>query len=84
MEDLYEKINGWVQVHPNYGYLIVAALLLFWLFGVIRGWKWTYETNTWKANTLREMFGEKGYRIGVGVLLVVALACVFYLYLATD
>lgn len=39
MEDLYEKINGWVQVHPNYGYLIVAALLLFWLFGVIRGWK---------------------------------------------
>lgn len=84
MKNLYEKISVWVQAHPNYGYLIVAVLLLFWLFGVIRGWRWTYETSTWKANTLREMLGEKGYRIGVGVLLVVVLACVVYLYLATD
>lgn len=81
MEYLSGKISEWVQSHPQNGYLIIAGILLFWLFGVIMGWKWTYETNTWKENTLREIFGGKGYRIGVGVLLGVALACVVYLYL---
>lgn len=89
--DLYEKINELaerfnerVQEHPHYGYLIVAGLLLFWLFGVIMGWKWTYESSTWKQNTLREMLGEKGYRIGVGVLLAIALAAVLYLFFSTE
>lgn len=84
MDNLFEKISDWVQAHSGYGYLIVAGLLLFWLFGVIMGWKWTYESSTWKQNTLREMLGEKGYRIGVGVLLSIMLACVIYLYLTTN
>lgn len=84
MDNLFEKLNDWVQAHPENGYLIVAGLLLFWLFGVIMGWKWTYESSTWKQNTLKEMLGEKGYRIGVGVLLAIALAAVLYLFFSTE
>lgn len=83
MDNLFEKLNDWVQAHPRYGYLIVAGLLLFWLFGVIMGWKWTYQSSTWKQNTLREMLGEKGYRIGVGVLLAFALALALNMFFST-
>lgn len=82
--ELYDKISEWVQAHPRNGYLIAAGLLLFWLFGVIMGWKWTYGANTWKENTLRKILGEKGYRIGVGVILIIALATTIFLYLITD
>lgn len=89
--DAYEYVNEWmgqlsqwVMAHPHRGLLIVAGLLLFWLFGLIRGWKWTYESNTWKENTLRSWLGEKGYRIGVGVVLCVALACTLSLFFATG
>lgn len=84
MDNLFEKLNDWVQAHPENGYLIVAGLLLFWLFGVIMGWKWTYESSTWKQNTLKEMLGEKGYRIGVGVLLAIALAAALYLFFSAE
>lgn len=43
--ELYDKISEWVQAHPRNGYLIAAGLLLFWLFGVIMGWKWTLADN---------------------------------------
>lgn len=85
--NLYERISELlacfherIQENPRYGSLICIAILSFWLFGVICGWKWTYATSTWNQNTLRKMLGEKGYRIGVGVLLAIALTAVLYLF----
>lgn len=89
--DLYEKINELVerfnervQEHPHYGYLIVIALLSFWLFDVIMGWKWTYQSSTWKQNTLKEMLGEKMYRICVGAILAIALALALNLFFSAE
>ena len=38
-----ELLSGIMPENPHYGYLIAAAVLLFWLIGVICGWKWTYS-----------------------------------------
>ena len=84
MNEPFDLFNDWMQAHPHYGYLIAAVILAFWLLGVILGWKWTYESSTWKENTLREMLGDKGYRIGVGVLLAIALYCALSLFVHAD
>lgn len=73
INELLERFHGRIQENPRYGYLICIVIVSFWLFGVICGWKWTYATSTWNRNTLREMLGEKMYRICLGVLLLVAL-----------
>ena len=78
--EFLDKINDWGQEHPENGYLIVAGLLAFWLFCVIMGWKWAYRGHSAKSNWLRELLGETMYRICVGVLLTIALACTLYLY----
>lgn len=73
MNGLVNQFNDWMHTHPHYGYLLAAIIAAFWLLGIILGWKWTYESSTWKENTLREMLGERGYRIGVGVLVAIIL-----------
>ncbi len=84
MDELINKHMEWVTSHPRHGYLIVAVLLLFWLFGVIRGWKWTYEPNTWGRQLIQEIFGKTMCRICTGILLVIALICVAYLYFTAE
>jgi len=85
MNELFDNSVDWVYAHPRYGYLIAGVLLLFWLFGVIRGWKWTYKSRgSWGENTIREIFGERGWRFCVGALLVVALAASLYLFFSAD
>lgn len=81
-EDLNLNIDdkNMVQSHPENGYLIVAGLLLLWLFGVIMGWKWTYQTNSWGQNTLREILGEGMYRFCIGAILAIAIGITLYLF----
>lgn len=81
--EFIDKINNWVQAHTGNGYLIAAGLLTLWLICVIIGWKWAYAGHSAKANALRELLGEKMYRICVGVLLAIALGCSLYLYTVT-
>lgn len=70
MEELIHPYIERIAANPRYGYFVAGSLLLFWLIGVICGWKWTYELSTWKENWIREPFGEGMMRIGVGLLLV--------------
>lgn len=82
--DFFDKINEWVESHPGNGYLIVAGLLILWLFGVIMGWKWTYETNSLGQNTLREILGNGMYRICIGAILAIAIGISLYLFSVTG
>ncbi len=82
--EFLDKINDWVQTHPENGYLIASGLLTLWLICVIIGWKWAYVGHSAKANALRELLGDKMYRICVGVLLAIALGCSLYLYTVTG
>ena len=78
--DFFDKLNNWVQGHPGNGYLIVAGLLTLWLFGVIMGWKWTYEANSWKQIALREILGAGMYRFCIGAILAISIGITLYLY----
>lgn len=80
----YSWVKETVLTHPGNGYLIVAGLLTLWLFGVIMGWKWTYEANSWKQNTLREMLGAGMYRFCIGAILAVSIGITLYLYFITE
>lgn len=81
---MLDKINDWVSAHPENGYLVVAVLLAFWLLGVIIGWKWAYESNSWNQNFLRDLLGPGMYRICIGVILAVAVGISLYLYSVTG
>lgn len=84
MEEFIHPYIERIAANPRYGYFVAGSLLLFWLIGVICGWKWTYELSTWKENWIRETFGEGMMRIGVGLLLVIALVALVVLYLLTS
>lgn len=80
-----ELLSGIMPENPHYGYLIAAAVLLFWLIGVICGWEWTYSRpGSYRGNFLLDLLGPKTYRLVLGVFLVVMLALVLYLFVRTE
>ena len=80
-----ELLSGIMPENPHYGYLIAAAVLLFWLIGVICGCKWTYSRpGSYRGNFLLDLLGPKTYRLVLGVFLVVMLALVLYLFVRTE
>lgn len=79
-----ELLSGIMPENPHYGYLIAAAVLLFWLIGVISGWEWTYSRpGSYRGNFLLDLLGPKTYRLLLGAFLVVMLALVLYLFVCT-
>ncbi len=71
--------------NPHYGYLIAAAVLLVWLVGIIRGWKWTYSRpGSYRGNFLLNLLGPKTYRFFLGAILVIMLILVFYLFFTSG
>lgn len=80
-----ELLSGIMPENPHYGYLIAAAVLLFWLIGVICGWEWTYSRpGSYRGNFLLDLLGPKTYRLVLGAFLVVMLALVLYLFVCTK
>lgn len=80
-----ELLSGIMPENPHYGYLIAAAVLLFWLIGVICGWEWTYSRpGSYRGNFLLDLLGPKTYRLVLGAFLVVMLVLVLYLFVCTK
>ena len=78
-------LPGLLPDNPHYGYLIAAAVLLVWLVGIIRGWKWTYSRpGSYRGNFLLNLLGPKTYRFFLGAILVLMLILVFYLFFTTG
>lgn len=47
LSEISDAVNGnvelffeWMKSHPRYALLFVVALLIFWLIGMLRRWKW--------------------------------------------
>ena len=47
LTEISDAVNGnlelffeWMKSHPRYALLFVAALLIFWLIGMLCRWKW--------------------------------------------
>lgn len=80
-----EWLSGIMPGNPRYGYLIAAAVLLFWLIGVVCGWKWTYSRpGSYRGDFLLDLLGPGTYRLVLGVFLVVMLALVLYLFVRAE
>ena len=73
----------YLRDNPKYGLLVAMLLGILYLIGIILNWKWTLLPGSSGDLTQMwiEMFGEKVVRFGKGVMVVLLLACLFYLYL---
>ncbi|WP_302382615.1 immunity 17 family protein [uncultured Alistipes sp.] len=81
----YKFLSGFISETPHYGYLVAAAVLLFWLIGVICGWEWTYSRpGSYRGNFLLDLLDPRTYRLVLGVFLVVILALVLYLFVCAK
>ena len=83
INDFFGRVFSFLQAHPKYGLPVAILLAGIHLLGLIRNWKWTLLpsgasdcTELWI-----EIFGEKAVRIGKGVMAVLLIVCLFYLFL---
>lgn len=74
-----------IQEEPRYGYLVAAGILLFWLIGVICGWKWTYSRpGSPRGNYWMNLLGPRTFRFWLGVILAITIGCTLYLFSITG
>ncbi|MDD7511155.1 MAG: immunity 17 family protein [Peptostreptococcaceae bacterium] len=61
----------------HYQYVLIAVGLLF-LIGAIRDWKWVYQAtsgNKARHAFIFEVWGEKGYRVFIGICGLILAIC---------
>lgn len=83
INDFFSRAFSFLQAHPKYGLPVAILLAGIYLLGLIRNWKWTLLPSGASDRTARwiELFGEKAVRIWKGVLAVLLIVCLFYLFL---
>ena len=79
----FERVFDYLGDNPKYGLPVAMLLDILYLIGIILNWKWTLIPRSDSDHTQRwiEIYGEKTVRFGKGVMAVLLLACLFYLYL---
>lgn len=79
----FGRLFDYLRDNPKYGLLVAMLLVILYLIGLILNWKWTLLPGSSSDFTQMwiEMFGEKAVRLGKGVIAVLLLACLSYLYL---
>ena len=83
INDFFGRVFDYLRDNPKYGLLVAMLLGILYLIGIILNWKWTLLPGSSGDLTQMwiEMFGEKAVRFGKGVMVVLLLVCLFYLYL---
>ncbi len=83
INDFFGRVFDYLRDNPKYGLLVAMLLGTLYLIGIILNWKWTLLPGSSGDLTQMwiEIFGEKAVRFGKGVMAVLLLACLFYLYL---
>ena len=83
INDFFGHVFDYLRDNPKYGLLVAMLLGILYLIGIILNWKWTLLPGSSGDRTQMwiEMFGEKAVRFSKGVMVVLLLVCLFYLYL---
>ncbi len=83
INDFFGRVFDYLRDNPKYSLLVAMLLGTLYLIGIILNWKWTLLPGSSGDRTQMwiEMFGEKAVRFGKGVMVVLLLVCLFYLYL---
>lgn len=79
----FERVFDYLGDNPKYGLPVAMLLDILYLIGIILNWKWTLLPSSSSDRTQKwiELFGEKAVRFGKGVMAVLLLACLFYIYI---
>lgn len=79
----FGRVFDYLRDNPKYGLLVAMLLVILYLIGIILNWNWTLLPGSSSDFTQMwiEMFGEKAVRLGKGVIAILLLACLSYLYL---
>lgn len=79
----FGRLFDYLRDNPKYGLLVAMLLVGIYLLGLILNWKWTLLPGSSGDFTQMwiDMFGEKVVRIGKGVLAVLLMLCLYYLWL---
>ena len=83
INDFFGRVFDYLRDNPKYGLLVAMLLGILYLIGIILNWKWTLLPGSSSDFTQMwiEIFGEKAVRLGKGVMAVLLLTCLSYLYL---
>ena len=76
-----ELFFEWMKSHPRYALLLAAALLIFWLIGMSRRWKWALH---WQNNSKLWFFDdcslETRRRVQIGLVTIAITACMILFF----
>ena len=76
------ELFEWAQAYPKFGLMFVAALLLFWLTGLVLRWEWALH---WQNNGKMWIFDdckpETKRRIQIFLVIVALLADMMLFFL---
>lgn len=76
-----ELFFEWMKSHPRYALLLAAALLIFWLIGMSRRWKWALH---WQNNSKLWFFDdcslETRHRVQIGLVTIAITACMILFF----
>ena len=79
----FGRVFDYLRDNPKHGLFVAMALVGLYLLGLILNWKWTLLSSSSSDFTQMwiEMFGEKAVRFGKGVIAVLLLVCLLYIYI---
>lgn len=82
LNDFFGKLFAYLREHPQYGLLVAILLVILYLIGLIFDWKWTLlpSGNSDFTQMWIDMFGRNAVRFMKGVLAVLLLLALVYLY----
>lgn len=83
MDNVSEKIDRWLDEHPDYAFLIFIGAFLFVLLGIILNWKWAWEPRTSVGWELVDTLGERTYRFWKGVFMAILIIILVVIYCTT-
>ena len=80
----FGRVFDYLRDNPKYGLFVAMALVALYLLGLILNWKWTLLPGSFSDFTQMwiEIFGEKAVRFGKGVIAVLLLVCLLYIYIS--
>ena len=83
MYNVSGKIDKRLGKYPEYAYLIFIGIFLLLLLGIILNWKWAWEPRTSVGWELADTLGERTYRFGKGVFVVIIILILAFIYFMT-
>ena len=82
LNDFFSKLFAYLREHPQYGLLVAILLVILYLIGLIFVLKWTLlpSGNSDFTQMWIDLFGRNSVRFVKGVLAVLLLLTLVYLY----